>query len=95
MKTRIVKIPNEPLYEELSIDKPCPFCGEVRPNSICLPTQGVSRTKKTWFTGIFKIKKHSVERYICLTCHSIWEENKQTEPFDLENYTKEENNENN
>lgn len=90
MKFRIVEIPSQPLYEELSIDKPCPFCGEERPRHlITLPTKGLSRTKKTWYTGIFKIKKHSVERNICHTCGSIWELNRKTEPFNLANYVKE------
>lgn len=90
MKFRIVKKPSQPLYETLCIDKSCPFCGETRSrNYITLPDKGLSRTKKTWYTGIFKIKKHSIETNICHTCDSIWVLNRKIEPFNLENYTKE------
>jgi hypothetical protein len=85
MKITIVRIPSEPITKSvvLNHNDKCPFCGESTGYTFTLGvgTRGISKTEKIWYTGFFKIKKHSVISCRCCTCGALWEENKKTEIF--------------
>lgn len=86
MRINMIKHWHKPTFEllELKPGQKCPICGECRNHgSVIIPGQGIVITKRTWFSGIFNIKKHSVETYTCYTCKSEWEVNQQDMSVDF------------